>query len=109
MSEIKRGEWYYDGEDIYLYVPDGNNPSLHDIGVIEDNKYHPGIFLNHAQYVTIYGLTVKYAGGHGISILGSHNKRIVNNACYTIVKCLLYFVYGLPFAHYAGSDLSPKL
>ena len=84
LEKLGKDKWYYDTKTktIFIYIHDGNNPTTHDIGILEDNEYQEGIFLNQTSYVTLYGLTVKYAGGHGISVLGSNNY---------IEKCNLKF------------------
>jgi hypothetical protein len=76
LEKINKGKWYYDNKNkiIYVYIPDGKNPESHDIGIVNDDEYQIGIFLNGAQCITIYGLTVEYTGGHGISVLGNNNR-----------------------------------
>lgn len=84
LARVDKGKWYYDSRNqiVYLYVEDGRNPSLHEVGVVGNDEYRNGIFLNNAQYVTVYGVTIKYADGYAISILGDYNK---------IIKCNIKF------------------
>jgi hypothetical protein len=84
LEKITNDRWYYDNDEktIYICLPNGLNPTSKNIGVIKDNEYENGLFLDHAQYITIYGLTVRYAGRHGISVLGNNNR---------IEKCNLKF------------------
>jgi hypothetical protein len=88
LVDIKEGEWYYDKVQttIYLLPPAGVKPSRDNIGVISDNQYNDAVLISAANYVTLYGLTVKYAGGRGISILGSHNE---------IIRCNVKFNGGI--------------
>ncbi len=84
LEKVNKGKWFYDDKNkvIYVYIPDGANPSTHDVGVIKDDEFQDGIMLQGAQYLTFYGLTLKYAGGHGFSVLGDYN---------TIEKCNIKF------------------
>ncbi|MBZ0165798.1 MAG: right-handed parallel beta-helix repeat-containing protein, partial [Candidatus Omnitrophica bacterium] len=75
LEEVADGLWYFDKErsEVFLYLTDGD-PAAHEIGLIVDNKYSHAVFLNGATYVTLYGLTIRYAGGKGVEILGPHNR-----------------------------------
>ena len=78
INKMSKGSWYYDKNNqlIYLSTFDGKNPDDCDIGVIIDDGYKDGFLINDADYITLYGLTVRFAGGRGISILGDYNKVI---------------------------------
>ncbi|OQX87679.1 MAG: hypothetical protein B6D55_02585 [Candidatus Omnitrophica bacterium 4484_70.2] len=87
LAEVDNGKWFYDNKDkmVYVYIPSGD-PSMHDIGVISNNAYQDGVVINDASYITLYGLTVRFAGGRGISILGDYNK---------VQKCVVKFNGGI--------------
>jgi hypothetical protein len=72
VAALTAGRYYHDpaAKRIYLWIPGGGNPASHDVGVVADDAYQDGIALNNAHHVTLYGLTVRFAGGHGISVLG---------------------------------------
>jgi len=76
VANIKENEWYYNSAQttIYLFPKAGIVPTKDNVGVVSDDKYSDGIFFNNANYVTLYGITVRYAGGRGISILGNYNE-----------------------------------
>jgi hypothetical protein len=83
LDKVNAEKWLYDDKNkvIYVYFPQGD-PLLHDIGVISDNEYNDGVFLNNANHIVFYGITVRFAAGHGISVLGDYNR---------IEKCNLKF------------------
>ncbi|RKX88316.1 MAG: hypothetical protein DRP58_00700 [Spirochaetes bacterium] len=68
------GKWYQDIANgfLYIWVKGNYDPTTRDVVIVEDNAYNDGIFLNNAHYLTIYGLTIRGAAGHGISILGNY-------------------------------------
>ena len=72
---MTEGQWYDDSSSgrLYLWAPGGGNPSAHDVGVIIDNAYEPGVFISQASYVTLSGLTVRFAGGLGAQVLGDYD------------------------------------
>lgn len=74
LDKLKEFEWYYDVKEkiIYLCLDKGSSPASRDIGVLSNDGYQDGVLINDAHYITLYGLTVKYAGGRGISILGNY-------------------------------------
>jgi hypothetical protein len=69
---LAEGRWYYNAAtgDLYLRVPGGGSPSTHDVGVVKDDAYEDALYLDGASYLTLYGLTVRFAGGHGITVIG---------------------------------------
>ena len=83
LEKVDEGKWFYDNNNktIYIYFPNGN-PTSHDFGVISDDEYQEGVFLNNANHIVLYGITVRFAGRHGISVLGNNNR---------IEKCNLEF------------------
>jgi hypothetical protein len=76
ITGINENEWYYDSTAriIYLCPAGAIKPTSSNVGVISDDAYSDGVLINNAHYVTLYGLTVRYAGGRGISILGNYNE-----------------------------------
>jgi hypothetical protein len=75
-TSMTEGSWYFDAAagDLYLWAPGGGDPSTHDVGVVDAAKDQHGIFLWSCSYVTVYGLTVRFAPGHGIvTMQGNHN------------------------------------
>jgi len=76
ISALSEGDWFYDKSRkmIYMYPLKGVNPNDQDVGVVADDKYNHAIFLNGAEYVTLYGLTIRFAGGKGVEILGPNNR-----------------------------------
>jgi hypothetical protein len=65
--------WYYNAStgDLYLWAPGGGNPASHDVGVITEDDAQEGVFIDGASYITLYGVTVRYAGGHGVAVIGN--------------------------------------
>jgi hypothetical protein len=65
--------WYYNTAtgDLYLWAPGGGNPASHDVGVVTDDQAQEGVFVDSASYVTLYGVTVRFAGGHGVAVIGN--------------------------------------
>ncbi len=88
LATLREGRWYYDAtiKALYICSIDGDDPSHHNIGVVSDDQYQDGILLNGASNITLYGLTVRYAGGRGVSILGHNN---------CIEKCNIKFNGGI--------------
>lgn len=76
INALNEEKWYYDtdAKTIYLYLKNGDNPQHHDIGIISPDKYQEGINIHGANHIVLYGLTVRFSGGCGISILGSNNR-----------------------------------
>jgi len=76
LSSVNSGTWFYDSNKriIYISIPQPGDPLAHEIGVISDDKNANGILVYGYNYLTFYGLTVKYAGGRGIAIAGSNNR-----------------------------------
>jgi hypothetical protein len=74
QAALREGSWYYDAatKQLYLWCPGGGNPASRSVGVVADDAYSDGFTVQGASYVTLYGLTVRFAGGHGISILGDY-------------------------------------
>ena len=84
QAALKEGRWYYDGasKQLFVWCPQGGSPASHDVGVVQDDAYKDAIVLQNASFVTLYGLTVRFAGGHGVSILGDYVR---------VEKCRLRF------------------
>ncbi len=84
QGALTAGRYYYDAAagDLYLWAPGGGSPATHDVGVIRDDAYQDGFLVNQASHLTLYGLTVRFAGGHGVSVLGNDVR---------IEKCRLRF------------------
>lgn len=99
MSDFAEGEWFYDKarKMIYMFPQAGLNPNEQDVGVVGNDKYSHAIFLNGAEYVTLYGLTIRFAGGKGIETLGRHNR---------IERCNIKFngANGIGMFNYDGAD-----
>ncbi|MBU2102935.1 MAG: right-handed parallel beta-helix repeat-containing protein, partial [Candidatus Omnitrophica bacterium] len=96
LERVNQETWYYDEKEklLYLSLPGENDPAKHEIGVIADSEKKDAIFLNHARYVTLYGLTVKFSNGKGIKILGDHNKVIKCNIAFNGSHGITTFSYG---------------
>jgi hypothetical protein len=96
------GKWHYNSETatLYLWVKDNYNPAARDVIVVADSAYDNGVTIQNAHHVMLYGLTVRGAAGHGLSILGNHTR---------IEKCNLKFngKAGLSIFQY-GNTLSEK-
>ena len=75
-SALVDGRWYFDNttSSLYLWCPGGGDPSARNVGIVSSNQYSDAVFINNASYVTLYGVTVRYTGGRGISILGNYNR-----------------------------------
>ena len=76
FSIMNEDEWYHDAGTslLYLCIKNKEDPTSHGIGVISDDGYQDGVLLNDASNITLYGLTIRCAGGRGISILGRNNR-----------------------------------
>jgi Right handed beta helix region len=72
LPGLVEGQWYFDAAsgDLYLWCPGGADPTPRTVGVVADDEYADAVRLNDAGHVTLFGLTVRFAGGHGISVLG---------------------------------------
>jgi len=101
LRDVKEETWYYSWKEkvLYVYAPNGTNPNDSEVGVIEDSKKQHAIFLSGAQYVTLYGLTIKYAGGKGIEILGDHNRIERCNILFNGNSGISMFNYGKKVSH----------
>ena len=96
LEKVDQGKWHYDIKDhtLYLYIDDAEGPENHEIGVVADPQGKDAVFMNHAKYVTLYGLTIKYSNGKGIKILGDHNKVIKCNIEFNGRNGITVFSYG---------------
>ncbi|MEW6169952.1 MAG: right-handed parallel beta-helix repeat-containing protein [Candidatus Omnitrophota bacterium] len=96
LTDIKENEWYYNAtlKIIYLYPKAGIIPTNSNVGVISDDQYSDGILINNAHYITLYGLTVRYAGGRGISILGNYTEIRRCNVKFNGHTGINIFAYG---------------
>ena len=68
------GRWYYDAAagQLYVWAPGGRDPGTMDVGVVKNDLYQDGFFINNgASFITLYGVTVRFAGGHGVVVLGN--------------------------------------
>ncbi len=76
LSSVNPGTWFYDNNKalIYIYIPGGNDPALHEIGIINDDTDQNGILVYRQNCITFYGLNVRYSGGRGIVIMGNNNR-----------------------------------
>lgn len=83
IEKLNEGKWYYDDVQniLFIYLLD-NDPSKHDIGIVNNDEYQDTVFLNNANHIILYGITVRCAGRHGVSVLGNNNR---------IEKCNLKF------------------
>jgi hypothetical protein len=66
------GRFHYDPStgDLDLWCPGGGDPVRHDVGIVRDDEYEMGFSVQAANDVTLVGLTVRFSGGNGISVLG---------------------------------------
>lgn len=69
------GEWYYDREagKLYLYPVEGTN---NDSVIRMTRAAFDMISLDHASYVTLYGLEITGGGALGVRIKGGEGNRI---------------------------------
>jgi hypothetical protein len=84
VETVNKGKYYIDTTNhyLYLYVKSGGSPATHTVGVIRDEQYINGITIQNKHYITLYGLTIKFAPSLGISILGNY---------VTVEKCNVKF------------------
>jgi hypothetical protein len=84
QGALASGRYYWNAAtgDLYVWAPGGGNPAAHDVGVIKDEPDDWGFFFNQAHFVTLYGITVRFAGGHGVVVLGDYGR---------VEKCRLLF------------------
>ncbi len=84
LDALKPSRWFYDEKQrqLYVHTPDGTSPADQEFGVVRDDKFANAINFHGATNVTLYGLTIKYAGGKGIEIQGRNNR---------IEKCKIMF------------------
>jgi Calx-beta domain/Right handed beta helix region len=84
QGALSDGRFYWDSAagNLYVWAPGGGNPSSRDVGVLKDDEYEAAIFLNPSSYLTLYGLTVRFSGGHGVTVLGDFVR---------VEKCRLRF------------------
>ncbi len=71
-GSMREGTYLYDAgaHTVYVWIRGGGDPTSHEVGVVADDAYADGVLVNDASDVTLYGIDVRYAGGHGVSILG---------------------------------------
>ncbi len=76
QGALVEGRWYYDNTAaaLYLWCPGGGDPSTRSVGIVSPDQYSDGVFFNLANFVTLYGVTVRFTGGRGVSILGNYNR-----------------------------------
>ncbi len=74
QGALTEGRWYFDSSTgaLYLWAPGGGNPATRDVGVITSDLSQQGVELYVISYVTLYGLTVRFAGGNGIMVYGDY-------------------------------------
>jgi hypothetical protein len=96
VASLVEGRFHYDASsgDLYLWCPGGGDPGGHDVGVVRDDEYQDAIGLNDASDVTLYGLTVRFAGGHGISVLGDRVRIEKCRALFNGKAGINVFGYG---------------
>jgi len=101
QDALTEGKWYYNSStgDLFVWVPGGGSPAALDIGAVVDDEYQHGVSLNDVHYVTLYGLTVRFAGGHGINVLGNGVR---------VEKCRVRFngKAGISLFGYGSTDSS---
>jgi len=73
-SALAAGRYFYDRDrgELFLWCPGGGDPSGRDVGLVKDDEYQAAIALDGASHLVIRGLTVRFAGGPGIKVLGDH-------------------------------------
>jgi Calx-beta domain/Right handed beta helix region len=93
---LVEGRYYYNSGsgDLYVWAPGGGSPATHDVGVILDDAYADGVHLNQASYVTLYGLTVRFAAGHGVLILGNFVRLEKNRVIFNGNAGISAYEYG---------------
>jgi hypothetical protein len=71
-SALDPGRWHYDAGsgDLWVRCPRGGNPEGREVGVVKDDEYQDGVSLHDASDVVLFGLTVRFAGGNGLAVLG---------------------------------------
>ncbi len=96
LGALTEGRWYYDSAsgNLYLWAPGVGSPATHEVGVIKDDAYQTGFFINNVNYVTLYGLTIRFAGGDGVSVLGNYNRVEKSRVLFNGKGGISYFVYS---------------
>ena len=95
IASLVEGRFHLDGAgDLYVWCPGGGSPEGHDLGVVRDDEYQEGVALSDASDVTLYGLTVRFAGGNGISVLGDRVRIEKCRALFNGKAGISVFAYG---------------
>ena len=87
-ATLQEGRYAYDAGSgtLHVWAPGGGDPATHDLGVIEadDSKTQNALYLENASYVTVCGLTTRFAAEKGILVLGDYDRveqcRVAFNA-----------------------------
>jgi len=73
------GEWYYDGTDLYLWVPGGGTPSDVEATILYDaDQYNQGATAYGSQRITFDGLVFTHRPKAGVSSYGSDDVTVKN-------------------------------
>lgn len=73
----RAGDYFFDAaaQRVYVWCPDGKSPAEHDVGVIEFGPAAGTTVSGSGTHdITFYGLTFRFAAGHGISMIGNNLK-----------------------------------
>jgi hypothetical protein len=103
---LKEGTYYYDSAsgNLSVWVPGGGSPAAHDIGVIDASLEPSGIDLQESRYVTVFGLTIRFAPGYGLynyaggpitveqckTIFNGKGGIVLDGADSRVIKCFVY-------------------
>jgi hypothetical protein len=80
--------------DLYVRVS-GGSPAGRDVGVLKDDRYGvDGITVNNSNYLTLYGLTVRFSSARGINVLGDHVRLERNKVLFNTYAGISGFGYG---------------
>ena len=82
------GQWFSQNGALYVWTPTSGDPGSADVGVVavDDNKTQQAFYLDQASYVTVCGLTTRFAGAKGVLVLGDYD---------TVQQCKIEFNGGI--------------
>jgi len=69
------GEWYYESGSLYVWMPDGSNPSSHKV---EATRYWYGIYARNKEYIATDGFEIRNAGHTGVGLFNTNKFSLTN-------------------------------
>jgi hypothetical protein len=95
IASMVEGRYHQDGGgDLYVWCPGGASPASHEVAVVKDDEYQDGLALADASDVVLYGITVRFAGGNGFSVLGNRVRIERCRALFNGKAGISVFGYG---------------